>query len=235
MLLAPIRGHSHAERLESFYRGQASGYDAFRARLLHGRRELWTSLPIPDGGVWIDMGGGTASNLEYLGDAVSRLARIYVVDLCAALLQVAQQRLHTHRWTNVRLIAADATRFVPPEGAVDVVTLAYSLTMIPNWFVAVDHSWQLLRPGGIIGVVDFYVSRKYPEAGRRRHKWYRRTFWPIWFGFDNVFPSPDHVAYLHYRFTPLYFSEQRATMPYFPAARVPYYVFIGRKSLPVSG
>ena len=232
MLLAPIRGQSHAERLESFYDGQATGYDAFRARLLQGRRELWTSLPIPDGGLWVDMGGGTASNLEYLGDAISRLTKIYVVDLCSALLRVAQHRLRTHGWTNVRLIEAEATRFVPPETAVDVVTFSYSLTMIPDWFVALEHAWQLLQPGGIIGVVDFYVSRKYPDGGWQRHSWYTRTFWPMWFALDNVFLSADHVPYLHQRFEPLIFSEHRATIPYFPGVRVPYYLFIGRKSLP---
>ena len=36
--------------------------------------------------------------------------------------------------------------------------------MIPDWFAAVDHAWRLLRPGGTIGVVDFYVGRKHPEV-----------------------------------------------------------------------
>jgi S-adenosylmethionine-diacylgycerolhomoserine-N-methlytransferase len=231
MTLAPIRGDSHAERLESFYGGQAEAYDAFRQRLLQGRREMWTTLPVPEGGYWIDMGGGTASNLEYLGEALRRLARVYVVELCPALLRVARRRVETHGWSNVTLVEADATRFVPHEAPVDVVTFSYSLTMVPNWFAALDHAWHLLRPGGTIGVVDFYVSRKYPEASRVRHAWYTRTFWPIWFGFDNVFPSPDHLPYLQHRFTPQHFSEHRAAMPYLPGARVPYYVFIGRKPL----
>jgi S-adenosylmethionine-diacylgycerolhomoserine-N-methlytransferase len=86
LMLAPIHGHSHAARLESFYQGQATAYDAFRQRLLHGRRSLWRALPIPENGVWVDMGGGTAANLEYLGAALHQLAKIYVVDLCPALL-----------------------------------------------------------------------------------------------------------------------------------------------------
>ena len=51
LLLSPIRGTSHAERLNSFYAGQAADYDAFRARLLKGRGELLQSLPAPTGGV----------------------------------------------------------------------------------------------------------------------------------------------------------------------------------------
>src|SRR4029453_18006789 len=70
LMLAPIRGRSQAERLESFYRGQAVGDDTFRQRLLHGRQQLWTTLPLPDGGVWADMGGGTGANLAYLGESI---------------------------------------------------------------------------------------------------------------------------------------------------------------------
>jgi S-adenosylmethionine-diacylgycerolhomoserine-N-methlytransferase len=229
MLLAPIRGHSHAERLDSFYRGQAQGYDAFRERLLHGRGEMWRALPLPEHGLLIDMGGGTGANLLYLDDALAHYRKVYIVDLAISLLQVARQRVQAHGWHHVVPVAADATTFVPPEAPVDVITFSYSLTMIPDWFKALDHAWKLLRPGGIIGVVDFYVSRKYPPDNQERHGWLTRTFWPLWFAFDNVFPNPDHIPYLHHRFEPVHFAEHRARMPYMPGVRVPYYHFIGRK------
>jgi S-adenosylmethionine-diacylgycerolhomoserine-N-methlytransferase len=101
--------------------------------------------------------------------------------------------------------------------------------MIPDWFAAVDHALDLLRPGGTLGVVDFYVARKHPEADHQRHRWLTRTFWPAWFANDNVFPSPDHVPYLHRRFEVQHFSEHRAKVPYLPGMRVPYYLFVGRK------
>lgn len=230
LLLSPIRGDSHAERLESFYRGQAHGYDRFRAHLLKGREELYRDLPVPAGGVWVEMGGGTGSNLEYLGDRLHRLAKVYVVDLSPSLLAVARQRIAERGWSHVEAVEADATCFCPAEGAVDVVTFSYSLTMIPDWFAAVEHAWELLKEGGTIGVVDFYVARKYPAPGHQRHAWWTRTFWPAWFGLDNVFPSPDHVPYLHRRFHCQHFSEHRAGLRYLPGARVPYYRFRGTKA-----
>ena len=51
----------------------------------------------------------------------------------------------------------------------DVVTFSYSLTMIPNWFQALERAYAALKPGGMIGVVDFYISRKWPAPGMRRH------------------------------------------------------------------
>ena len=231
LTLAPIRGQTHADRLESFYGRQAEGYDEFRNHLLPGRAELWQSLDVPDAGVWVDMGGGTGSNLEYLGDRLCRLSQAYVVDLSPSLLQMARRRIEQHGWNNVTAVEADATRFELPAGQADVVTFSYSLTMIPNWFEAIDRAYQLLRPGGTLAAVDFYVARKYPAAGQTRHGWLTRSFWPAWFSCDNVYPCADHLPYLQARFGCQRIEEGRARMRYFPVARVPYYQFVGVKPL----
>jgi S-adenosylmethionine-diacylgycerolhomoserine-N-methlytransferase len=229
LLLKPVRGADHAARMESFYSGQAEAYDDFRKRLLKGRQELWNQIQLPPGGTWIDMGGGTGANLDYFGDRISQLGKIYVLDLSHSLLNVAKKRAAAKGWTNVETIEADATTFQPPTGPVDVVTFSYSLTMIPDWFAALENALAILKPGGTIGVVDFYVARKFPGATLARHGWFTRTFWPAWFALDNVFPSPDHIPFLHRHFSPLHFEEQRAKVPYIPFSRVPYYLFIGRK------
>jgi S-adenosylmethionine-diacylgycerolhomoserine-N-methlytransferase len=231
LTLKPVRGRDHAARLENFYAGQAAAYDDFRRRLLHGREELWQDLPAPEGGVWVDLGGGTGANLEFLGERISRLKKAYVVDLSPSLLELARKRIAERGWTNVEAVEADATHFRPAEGPADVVTFSYSLTMIPDWFAAVENAEAMLKPGGRLGAVDFYVSRKYPSDGLVRHRWLTRHFWPLWFSGDNVFPSADHVPFLHHRFEPVHFSEHRAKVPYLPFVRTPYYRFIGRKPL----
>ena len=229
LTLNPIRGRTHSERLESFYGRQAHGYDEFRKRLLRGRQELWNALPVQEGGVCVDMGGGTGANLEFLGDRLRNFSKVYLVDLSPSLLKVAQERIAANGWTNVVTVEADATTFAPAE-PVDLVTFSYSLSMIPDWFAAIDQAQKLLRPGGKIGVVDFYVSRKYPETGRRKHSWLTQAFWPVWFRMDNVYPSPDHVPYLHRHFVPELLREERAKVPYLPLSRVPYYIFVGTKA-----
>jgi len=229
LTLKPVRGKDHAARMESFYAGQADAYDDFRKRLLKGRQEMYSAVQIPDGGTWLDMGGGTGANLEYLADRIGKLNKVYVLDLSHSLLEVAKKRIATRGWSNVETIEADATTFQPAGGQVDVVTFSYSLTMIPDWFGAIENALAMLKPGGTIGVVDFYVSRKFPAGNLKKHRWLTRTFWPTWFGFDNVFPSPDHVPFLHRHFEPLLFEEHRSKVPYIPFLRTPYYVFVGRK------
>lgn len=229
-LAKPVRGDTHQQRLESFYQNQSKDYDRFRRRLLQGREELYQSLADDDsdGKVWVDFGGGTGANFESIGASLSKLTKIYVVDLSPSLLQIARERIGASGWTNVETVEADVTQFVPQEG-VDIVTFSYSLTMIPEWFAAIEQAKKILKPGGKIGVVDFYVSRKHPPQGWQRHSFFDRHFWPIWFATDNVFLCPNRLAYLHHNFDTVSLTEGMGSLPFVPGLKVPYYRFIGQK------
>ncbi len=229
MLVKPVRGDNHAQRMESFYGGQARAYDDFRRRLLKGREELWEALPKPEGGTWVDMGGATGNNLENFGDDMAKLKKVYVVDLSSSLLEVARDRFKQRGWENAEAVEADATKWQPAEGSVDVVTFSYSLTMIPDWFAAMENALRMLKPGGLIGVVDFYVGRKYPPEGLKKQRWLSRNLWPVWFSTDNVFPCKDHLPFLLDRFEQQHLVETRSKIPYVPFLRVPYYIFVGKK------
>jgi S-adenosylmethionine-diacylgycerolhomoserine-N-methlytransferase len=229
LLRGEPRHGEHKERLERFYGPQADAYDRFRERLLHGRKELIDSLPVPDGAHVVELGGGTGRNLEFFGERLSRFASVTLVDLCPSLLARARARCDAMGWSTVRCIEADATRFGPAH-PVDAVYLSYSLTMIPDWFAAVDNAIAMLKPGGVIGVVDFYVSRKHPPHGLRRHGLFDRTFWPLWFGHDGVRPNPDHLPYLLARTMQVSLTESRARVPYLPGLRCPHYRYVGRKA-----
>jgi S-adenosylmethionine-diacylgycerolhomoserine-N-methlytransferase len=226
---ARIQGSTHAERLEDYYRSQADSYDDFRLHLLHGRPVLLKVLPIPEGAYLVELGAGTGWNAETLGPKRQRCRRVVLVDLCESLLRVAEDRIRRHGWSNVTVARVDATTFEPEDGLADVVLFSYSLTMIPDWFRAIDQAWKILRPGGIVGATDFYISRPYPERGLQRHAGWQRWLWPACFTGHNVFLSADHLPYLQHRFETLYLSERLGSMPFMVGLRPPYYVFVGRK------
>lgn len=87
----------HAKDMESFYKYQKEGYDAFREGLLHARPALMEAFPLKKGGnmVWIDIGGGTARNLEFFPVEVIRkyFKKIVICDISASLLEIAKRRL----------------------------------------------------------------------------------------------------------------------------------------------
>lgn len=222
-------GETHAERMESFYRDQAAHYDDFRRRLLHGRPFLYRSLKPPANGVWLDLGGGTGSCLDFIEGAGRSLKALYVVDLSPSLLAVARRRAKVIGAEHVRIVEADAATFLPEEGLADVVTLSYSLTMMPDWLATLAHAERMLRPGGRIGVTDFYVSPAAPPPDRARHSWIARKIWPEWFARDGVRLSPFHLPALIRRFETEAVLESSGPIPYLPLVRAPYYVFVGRK------
>jgi betaine lipid synthase len=139
--------------------------------------------------IWIDVGGGTGVlhphtylfiytknlvsgwNIETMNEymPIKSFDAIYLVDLCDSLLQIARKRFAVKGWTNVHVLHQDACTFALPDwpadggvlpGSVALVTLSYSLSMIPSYYrlLGVD---QMLDPtDGLVGVVDFYAARK---------------------------------------------------------------------------
>jgi S-adenosylmethionine-diacylgycerolhomoserine-N-methlytransferase len=213
----PRRG-THAERLQAFYAPQAADYDRFRERLLAGRRELIEQLPARPGSLVVEFGAGTGRNAEHFGARLAALGRLELVDLCPALLERARARAAA--WPNVAVVEADAARYRPARPA-DCVYFSYSLTMMQDWRSALDNAVALLRPGGVLGVVDFHVS----EA----HGAWTRRFWPRWFAASGVRLSPEHLPWLRARLHTLAVSEGRTRVPYLAGMRVPYYRYLGRK------
>lgn len=215
-----------ADRLAAFYAPQADRYDSTRDALLRGRPILADVLDLRPGARVVELGAGTGATLDLLGPRVASFANMTLVDLCAPLLAVARQRAARH--PNVTVVEADATLWRPPA-PVDAVIFSYALTMIPDWFRAIDNAFAMLAPGGVVGVTDFHVSRRDPPTGLVRHSFVTRHFWPLWFGHDGVRPNPDHLPYLATRFETGVVLERSGAIPGLFGLRAPYYVFTGRK------
>jgi S-adenosylmethionine-diacylgycerolhomoserine-N-methlytransferase len=237
LLFKRVSGTSHAERLENFYKGQASSYDAFRQRLLWGREALMEELnallpnPLPKDAVWCDFGAGTGQNLEFL-ERGRDFSKIILLDLSKSLLEEGAKRADRLKLHNVETLYHDAcaSSLIEILPKCDLITFSYSLTMIPEWFKALDIASKVLKEGGFIGLVDFYVAKRYDNNGDNQSLITRR-FWPAWFGCDNVELSQDHIPYLRYKFNERSLTVGRHPLPYLPFLRVPTYRFIGNVSI----
>lgn len=219
-------GATHAERLERFYAPQADRYDRFRERLLHGRQTLTAALDFKAGETVAELGAGTGCNVQWYADRRPLLDTLTLVDLCPALLAQATRRAAA--WSNTLVVEADVTRWQPPQ-PLDKVYFSYALTMIPAWEAALDNAIAMLKPGGVLGVVDFYVAEAAPAAGLCRHPRWQRWLWPRWFAHDGVRLSPAHLPALLTRLDTMVLMERQGPLPWLPGLTVPYYVFVGRK------
>ena len=229
-LLRMVRGMpasgTHAARLDAFYRPQAADYDSLRKRMLHGREKLLDLLNLAPGSRVVELGAGTGGMLDLWGPRVSRFESVDMVDICPSLLQQARRR--AHGLPNVRVIEADATEYSPPA-LVDCVYFSYALTMIPDWLRALTNALNMLKPGGKLGVVDFYVAGEGDAGARATQPALERWFWTHWFGHDEVRLSPAHLAALCATTERLQQHESRGSLPWLPWLKVPYYIFVGTK------
>ncbi|NNM00503.1 MAG: methyltransferase domain-containing protein [Gammaproteobacteria bacterium] len=223
VLLRLLRGQpsgpDHKARLEAFYAPQATRYDAFRERLLHGRAEMLKRLDIGPGQSVVELGAGTGRNVEFYRHQLDRLAGVELVDLCGPLLEQARQRLTGQ--ANVRFIETDATTYVPDQ-PVDRVYFSYSLTMIPDWRSALQAARNMLKPDGRIGVVDFFIDPV-------RHAALSRGFWQRWFGHEGVRLSAEHLPALERSFATASLERRSGGVPYIPLLRAPYYIYTGTR------
>ena len=204
--------------------------------------------------VWIDIGGGTGYNVEsmqaYL-DVPTFFAKVYLVDLSPSLLEVARKRFERLGW-DIEIVCQDARTFrledyeaakstdisVSSLGSscsdrssigcgADLVTMSYSLSMIPDYYSVLDSIPSLLSSDGIIGVVDFYVQsiveisgRTYTGGSFNRHvTWIKRVFWRAWFDVDRVGLEGARRDYLEYRFGTLKSVDDRNYL----LGGIPYY------------
>lgn len=220
-------------------------YDATRKQLLHGREDMLgcvaaqLRLPLrrPTGDrkpVWFDIGGGTGYNIEVMDKLVGLqdfFEHVYLIDLSPSLCEVARQRVKQFGWTNVSVLCEDARLMHSRSQTADLITMSYSLSMIPDFYSVVDQVTTLLAPQGIIGICDFYVqsivdvsSRNWTGGTINRHvNWLGRMFWRTWFDADRVNLDSGRRDYVEYRFGTILSASERN----YVLGGIPYYIFIG--------
>ncbi|KAL3425071.1 3-amino-3-carboxypropyl transferase [Phlyctema vagabunda] len=184
---------------------------------------------------------------------------VYLVDFSPSLCEVARKRFARLGWDNVKVVCQDARTFrledhEPTDnndhvelaslsstsyysderqsvGGADLITLSYSLSMIPDFYSVIDSLTTLLSPSGTVGVVDFYVQsivdlscRNYTGGVINRHvNWFGRLFWRAWFDVDRVGLEASRRDYLEYRFGTVLSADSRNVL----LGSIPYYVWLG--------
>ena len=157
------------ERVNEYWSRWAGEYDAHQRRRLRqeGEAELWgriwgEMLPQPDAGPEgrpaevLDIGTGSG----HAAVVVASLGhRVTGIDLAEGMLE--QARLHTGGAENPQFLTGDAA--APPflPGSFDAITARYLLWTLRDPAEALARWLEVLRTGGVLGVVD---SLWFPEG-----------------------------------------------------------------------
>jgi S-adenosylmethionine-diacylgycerolhomoserine-N-methlytransferase len=177
-------------RMDRMYRHQRRFYDLTRKFYLLGRDGLLDALPRTPGALICELGCGTGRNLVQLARRAPE-TRLYGVDVSRAMLAQAERSLGRNGMERRVRIAASGIAELDPAAtfgiaAFDAVYLSYVLSMIPAWRESVAAAIRILRPGGMLAIVDF-ADQSAGSALRRRALL-------AWLALFDVHPRPEIEA-----------------------------------------
>lgn len=78
---------------------------------------------------------------------------------------------------------------LPKAGTVDVITMSYSYSMIPNKAGAMANAAKMLKKGGKVAIADFFLKGKHDHclpATSAKFRYYESMFHKWWFANDHV-------------------------------------------------
>jgi ArsR family transcriptional regulator len=146
---------ARVEAAAAYFRANAARWDEIRS--LHvDEREVEAALAqlLPDHGIrdLLDIGTGTGRMLELFGPRVQQAVG---VDLSREMLAVARVNLERAGLRNGSVRQADMYQLPFPGGSFDAVVIHQVLHYAERPAAAIAEAGRVLRPGGLLLVIDF--------------------------------------------------------------------------------
>lgn len=115
------------------------------------------------------MAVGSGRNLAHYREGV----RLVGLELSFPMLAIARERA-TEVGVETALVEGDAQRVCFPDESFDSVVCTLSLSFIPDDRRAIEEAYRVLRPGGVLLVLDHVRSHLWPVA------WAETVLDPLW-------------------------------------------------------
>ena len=80
-------------------------------------------------------------------------------DFCRPMLQRAKEKVLRNPGSRIDLVEGDALSVPFREGTFDAVVSAFVLRNLANLSDGVKEMWRVLRPGGVLGILEFAMPR----------------------------------------------------------------------------
>jgi ArsR family transcriptional regulator len=152
---------------QTFFGRVAGEWDSVRDELFGDRATLQALLPlIPHEWTVADLGCGTGNAAEVLAPCVSK---VIAIDQSEAMLGAARKRLAGA--TNVDFVAGDLEKLPLADASVDAAVCVLVLHHIPSPELAVGEMARVLRPGGVVLIVDMVEHDRQVYRQQMGHRW----------------------------------------------------------------
>jgi len=204
---------SHQDRLDSFYKNQAEYYDTYRQNMLHGRESLIASIPFKYNSNWLDVGGGTGYSVNLVGNKIKQFNQIDIIEYSKSMYRVLNNNVSKYK--NVNTHCEDIHKY-NSDIKYDIITFSYSLVMIPDLELTIKKAIDLLKPGGILAITDFYADNSL-----------KGKFFKYIFSHDGVYLSDKiHNIVMNYNVDKIVMKVENGSFPYIPFLKCNYFTGI---------
>ena len=147
-------------------------YDIFSPKAYYHRARTYAieQLELQQGQTVLNVPCGTGQNFEYFQEYLQNTGLILGIDLSPGMLEKAQTKIKKNDWKNIQLIKQDVRKLDQswvkayskngPPIAIDTILCDLGLSGFPDWQQVIDNFLSLLRPGGKIVIMDWYMERR---------------------------------------------------------------------------
>ena len=122
---------------------------------------------------------------------------------------------------------------LPKIGTVDMVTMSYSFSMIPDQKSAMANATKLLKKGGMVAIADFFLKGNYDDCLPPLSKRFRELeslFHKFWFSLDHVHLLGDKQLEMGApNLEPVWDNRFRGSVPFLPFLQPYHGVYVMKK------
>lgn len=155
--LAPVPGDpNRAPAVRDMFARIAPGYDRANQVMSMGIDRAWRRIAIrtlgPNAkGDVLDLCAGT---MDFTAALAKDARSVVALDFCAPMLEAGMKKIPAG--ANVRTVCADARELPLGDASVDAIVIGFGIRNVPEPERALAEARRVLRPGGVMVVVDFF-------------------------------------------------------------------------------
>lgn len=163
----------------SYYNTFSKVYDFFSPKWYYhkARKYAIEQLNLSEDNTVLNLPVGTGQNLAYFNNYLSNTGQIIGIDLSTGMLEKAKQKEKKNKWDNTQLLIGDAREVnsvwlnhnVEINGEIDAILCDLGLSGFPDWQDIIDNMMNILKPGGTIVIMDWYLPK--PTLRGKFIKW----------------------------------------------------------------
>lgn len=173
---------SKEERVHHVFETIYEKYDFMNSVISFQRHKAWRKdtmrrMNVRKGQTALDVCCGTADWTIALAGAVGPEGMVYGLDFSKNMLKIGQEKIHTQKMNNIKLIHGNAMDIPFNDNTFDYVTIGFGLRNVPDYIKVLREMHRVAKPGG--KVVCLETSQPTIPVFRQFYYTYFRYIMPL--------------------------------------------------------